>query len=475
MAKKKKHGERVSFLFDEKAGKTDGTIDLFGPDEEDEPIGEPEPEERASSGGFRMPESFDTPEPEDAFDPNDAPEQADKPVGKAKSKPDETPQFRFDRYGRRIGKRGRYGKRKNVPKAATTVVEHDTEAKREYDEARKRSEARAKRRAREEAKAAELKKAERKEKWRRSAATFVLGLLALAVLVALTWFTTRLNKIEITNVPAGYTEEKIIELSGLEPSLHKKSALLISTQKVEERIEEDPYLEATVRYSFPAKIRITLNKRDEAACVRWGPQSEYLAIIDKNGTVLDDRAETASGLLIADGMNISSAVNGSRLGDASDIQVEALIRLLQKLNERGLTDREPRISRIDMTELMQIRMYVEGKPYVIELGSVSLFDNCLDRLDRNWTSIMYEASECVKRDNATTVTIYLYGKDGSFVSPYEPGYTAPTPAPASPRPSASPGEGPQVTPDPGSDETPEPYEPQPQVTPMPHQGDPFTG
>ena len=182
-------------------------------------------------------------------------------------------------------------------------------------------------------------------------------------------------------------------------------------------------------------------------------------------------------MLIADGMSISSAVNGSRLGDASDIQVEALIRLLQKLNDRGLMDREPRINRIDLTELMQVRMYLEGKPYVIELGGVSLFDSCLDRLDRNWTRIMYEASECVKTDHATTVTIYLYGKDGSFVSPYEPGYSAPTLAPASPRTSASPGDQPGTTPNPGPEETPgsEPYEPQPQVTPMPHQGDPFTG
>lgn len=468
MAKKKKSGERVSFRFDEKAGRSDETIDLFGPDEEDEPIEEPMPEDEAPSGGFRAPESFEMPEDEPA------PEKT-KSSGKGKDKPSETPQFRFDRYGRRIGKRARYGKRKNAPRAATTVVEHDTEAKREYDEARKRSEARAKRRAREEAKAAELKKAERKEKWRRSTATFVLGVLALAALVALTWFTTRLNKIEITNVPKGYTEERIVALSGLEPSLHKKSALLISTQKVEERIEQDPYLEATVRYSFPSKIRITLSRRDEAACVRWGPQSEYLAIIDKNGTVLDDRAETASGLLIADGMSISSAVNGARLGDASDIQVEALIRLLQKLNDRGLMDREPRISRIDMTELMQIRMYVEGKPYVIELGSVSLFDTCLDRLARNWDTIMQEAAGCVRNDNALTVTIYLYGKDGSFVSPYEPGYTAPTLAPASPRPSASPGEGPQTTPNPETTSGDEPYNPQPQVTPMPHQGDPFTG
>jgi hypothetical protein len=463
LAKKKKHGERVSFRFDERAGRDEKTIDLFGPDE-DELLEEPESEGETPSERFRVPKSFDTP----LEDEDEAPEKPKKA-----DKPSDTPTFRFDRYGRRIGKRAHYGKRKDAPRATTTVVEHDTEAKREYEEARRRSEARAKRRAREEAKAAELKKAQRKEKWRRSAATFALGILALVVLALLAWFTTRLNKIEITNIPQGYTEEHIIELSGLEPSLNKKSALFISTKKVEDRIRQDPYLEATVRYSFPSKIRITLSKREEAACVLWGPVNEYLAIIDKNGIVLNDRAETANGLLIAEGMSISSAVNGSRLGDSSDTRVEALIRLLQKLNDRDLMNRTPRINRIDMTELMQIRMYLEGMPnYTIELGSVSLLDSSLDRLQRNWSEIMRYASEQTQ-GGAMNVTIYLYGKDGPYVSPYEPGYVTPTQAPVSPRPSASPGSNPESTPNPGPEETP--YEPQPQVTPMPHQDEPFTG
>ena len=463
MTKKKKRGERVSFRFDERAGRDEETIDLFGPD--DESSEEPDSEGEAPSERFRVPKSFETPVEDDADEAIDEPKKADKPSG--------TPTFRFDRYGRRIGKRAHYGKRKNAPKATTTVVEHDTEAKREYDEARRRSEARAKRRAREEAKAAELKKAQRKEKWQRSAATFVMGVLAVAVLGVLAWFTTRLHTIEVTNVPSGYTEEQIIELSGLKSSLNKKSALFISTKKVEDKIREDPYLEATVRYAFPSRIRITLSKREEAACVLWGPVNEYLAIIDKNGIVLNDRAETANGLLIAEGMNISSAVKGARLGDSSDIQVEALIRLLQKLNDRDLIDRTPRINRIDMTELMQVRMYLEGMPnYTIELGSVSLFDSCLDRLQRNWSEIMRYASEQTK-NGAMNVTIYLYGKDGPYVSPYEPGYVMPTQAPSSPRPSASPGSNPESTPNPGPEETP--YEPQPQVTPMPHQDDPYTG
>lgn len=458
MAKKNHRDERASFLFDEDAGRDRETIDLFGPDEDAEAD---EPDEE-TDGDSDLPEEPDEPEI--------APEKVHK-----KDKPSETPAFRFDRYGRRIGKKkARYGKRKNAPKATTTVVENETVAKQEYDDARARSEARAKKRAREEAKKAAMKKAERKKRRQRSASTFVLGALAIAVLLGLTWFLTRLQKVNVPYVPEGYTAQRIVELSGLEPSMNKKSALLISTRDVEKRIREnDSYLEATVRFSFPSTITITVSKRDEAACVRWGPQNEYLAIIDENGTVLNAAAESTKGLLIADGMNISSAVNGARLGDASDIQVAALIRLLTKLKELGILERTPRINRIDMTELMQIRMYVEGSPYTIEVGDTTNLETKLMLLQKHWTEIMDEASAFI-RSGRTTATIYLYSKGGINVSPYESGYMLPTQAPASfapttPSPGGETGEPPEETP---SDD---PYEQQAPSTPMPHQDNPFTG
>ncbi len=464
---KKKDGERTNFLFDDDAGRGEETIDLFAPDE-DTPA---EPEETD-------PEETDA----DAEEPAEAPASSAAPEkARAKDKPSETPQFRFDRYGRRVGKRKklRYGKRKDAPKATTTVVRNETEAKREYDEARARSEARAKKRAREQAKQAELKRAERKRQRQRSASTLVLGLLALALLLGMTWFVTRLTKINVPHIPEGYTRQRIIDLSGLESKLNKRTALFISTRDVEKRIREaDPYLDATVRYSFPSTVTITVSKREEAACVRWGPQNEYLAIIDENGTVLNSAAESANGLLIADGMSISSAVNGARLGDSSDIRVAALVRLLVKLKELGLLERTPRINRIDMTELKQIRMYVEGSPYTIEVGDTSNLETKLMLLQKHWAEIMDEASSFIRK-GYSTATIYLYSKGGVNISPYEAGHVIATPAPSA-SPSASPngesGEQPEESPGDQPEETPdENYTPAPQVTPMPHQDDPFTG
>lgn len=449
MAKKNKPSERErnGFLFDEDAGTEEDLMELFGDDAPDgEPAYEAETEPDSGSEGADMPLS-------------DEDGKVPQSVSSA---------FHFDRYGRRIDhKKNRYGKRKNAPKATTTVVEHDTEAKREYDEARARSEARAQKRAKEEARQRALKKAEKAKQRRRSLSTMVFGILALALLLAMVWFVTRLSTIRIADVPEGYTEEQIVALSKLKRG---RSMLFQSTAKAEKAIESDPYLEATVQYSFPSTVRIAVMKRAEAACVRWGPQNEYLAIIDEKGIVLNEAAESAGSLLIAEGLNISNAANGTRLGDATDTRVAALIRILTKFKELGLLSRTPRISRIDLKELMQIRIYTEGTSYTIEVGDPSNLDTKLMLLQKHWDAIMQKASDYIKSGH-TTATIYLYSKGGVSISPYEPGYAYEIPVttylPDTPRPQETPegGSAPQDTPAPET----------PSVTPMPHQSDPFTG
>ncbi len=450
MAKKKNPSERErnGFLFDENAGTETDLNDLFGDDAPDEPSEssyEPEAKPKTGSDGTDMPLEND----------------------ESKVPQSVSSTFRFDRYGRRVDhKKNRYGKRKNAPKATTTVVEHDTEAKREYDEARARAEARARKRAKEEAQQKALKKAEKQKQRRRSLSTLLFGVLAAALLLAMVWFVTRLSTVRVADVPDGYTEEEIVSLSKLKRG---RSMLFQSTANAEKAIETDPYLEATVQYSFPSTVRIAVTKRAEAACVRWGPQNEYLAIIDEKGIVLNEAAESAGSLLIAEGMNISNASNGTRIGDATDTRVAALIRILTKFKELGLLSRTPRISRIDMTELMQIRVYTEGTSYTIEVGDPSNLDTKLMLLQKHWDEIMNKAADYIKTGH-TTATIYLYSKGGVSISPYESGYTYEIPVttytPDTPRPDATPqGGAPQETPAPET----------PSTTQMPHQSDPFTG
>ncbi|MBR3038356.1 MAG: hypothetical protein IKI52_06610, partial [Clostridia bacterium] len=175
-------------------------------------------------------------------------------------------------------------------------------------------------------------------------------------------------------------------------------------------------------------------------------------------------------LLIAEGLNISNAANGTRLGDATDTRVAALIRILTKFKELGLLSRTPRISRIDLKELMQIRIYTEGTSYTIEVGDPSNLDTKLMLLQKHWDAIMQKASDYIKSGH-TTATIYLYSKGGVSISPYEPGYAYEIPVttflPDTPAPQVTPEGG--VNPEDSAEPTP------PSVTPMPHQSDPFTG
>lgn len=458
MAKKQKRSERTEFRFEENAGVEQEPLDLFAEDDASEQ------EDALFASEADKPISFDADgQTEPATIDGQAAEDDEIPRSVSAS-------FRFDRYGRRIGKKGeRYGKRKNAPKAKTTVVEHDTEAKREYDEARTRAEQRAEKRAKEAAQQAALKRAQRAKQRKRSLSTALFGIGALALLAVMVWFVTRVTTIRVVDVPEGYTEEQIITLSKLKRG---KSMLFQSTSAAETAIRRDPYLDATVQYAFPSTVRIAVTKRTEAACVRWGPQNEYLAIIDEHGTVLNATAESANNLLIAEGLSISNAVGGSRLGDATDSQVASLIRILTKLKELGILDRTPRISRIDLTELMQIRMYLEGTSYTIEVGDDTNLDTKLMLLQKHWDEILSKAAEYI-RNGYSTATIYLYSKGGVSISPYEPGYAygepvheynLETPAPST----GTPGE------PTGSDDTPE-ESTAPAVTPMPHQNDPFTG
>jgi hypothetical protein len=112
-----------------------------------------------------------------------------------------------------------------------------------------------------------------------------------------------------------------------------------------------------------------------------------------------------------------------------------------------------------------------GMSSTFEVGDTSNLETKLMLLTKHWTEIMDEAGDFI-REGKSTATIYLYSKGGVNISPYEPGYSLPTLAPASVAPSTSPGEQPQ---NPVEQPTPEPSTPEPQVTPMPHQDDPFTG
>lgn len=445
----------------EKPVKKEPVIDLFADDDEweDEPEAEWEAEQALEA-------ELPSDEPEAEWEADEP--EAEEPSGKEPSR------YRFDRYGRRIPTgTEQYGKRKTAKKATTLVVRNETDAERQRRAAQARAEERAAIRRRKEEREREIQRAQKKAKTKTRLSTIVMGVLAIGVLVLMTWFTTRIRTVRFQPIPEGYSEETLLAMSGIEIG---KSILFSDLQAAEEQLEQDAYLEASVRYAFPSTVQVTLHKREAVACVRWGPQNEYLAYIDETGIVVESEAEQAGGLLIAEGLSVTSAAEGRRIGDASDAQVVALIDILSYCKDWGLLNRTPALERIDLTELMSIHIYTETN-YSIELGDTSNLATKLMLLGKHWDTVMAKANNFL-RNGYDTATVYLYAKGGITVSPYEPGYdyaaemipdyTLSTDPPTQATFDPNGGTDPNATPGGTETETPEP-------TIMPNQDDPFTG
>ena len=336
--------------------------------------------------------------------------------------------FTFDRYGRRTGKvprkkrpKERYGKRKHAKKATTTLLLNETEVRREQEEAQKRASERDKLRQKQRRMEAEQRRARRKVemKKRLSALLVLLGLGVLLLLAG--YFTFLIQNIDVVGTTTRYTKEEIVAASGLK---RQKHILLQDLDKAQETLRQDPYLNATVKYVFPNRIRIALEERGRAGAVAWGPNKEYIAVIDKTGIVLESDASSYAGLPLVQGLIITGANKGARIGDPADEQVQSMLDVLSTLDELGLADK---IKTVDLTETMGISLYTpEG--YRIEVGDTSDLLTKLNRLKKNYTAIMDKATQYMGR-GADSVTIYLYSKNGVVISPHEVGYVAASPSP----------------------------------------------
>ena len=382
--------------------------------------------------------------------------------------------FAFDRFGRRTGKvprkkrpKERYGKRKHAKKATTTLLLNETEALREREEARKRASERDKLRQKQRHLEMEQRRAQRRveRKKRLYAILVLLGLFVLLLLAG--YFTFLIRSIDVVGTLTRYTKEELITASGLKLQKH---ILLQDLDEAQEKLRRDPYLNATVKYVFPNRIRITLEERGRAGAVAWGPNKEYIAIIDRAGIVLESDASSYTGLPLVQGLIITGANRGGRIGDPADEQVQSMLDVLSTLEELGLSDK---IKTVDLTETMGISRYTpEG--YRIEVGDTSDLFTKLNRLRKNYTAIMDKATQYIGR-GADSVTIYLYSKNGVVISPHEVGYVAASPSPNATMfvPAQRNPDEPSVTPAPNN--TPDPDATPGPDTPPPFNQGGFTG
>ena len=296
----------------------------------------------------------------------------------------------------------------------------------------------------------------------------ILVLLGLFVLLLLAgYFTFLIRSIDVVGTLTRYTKEELITASGLKLQKH---ILLQDLDEAQEKLRRDPYLNATVKYVFPNRIRITLEERGRAGAVAWGPNKEYIAIIDRAGIVLESDASSYTGLPLVQGLIITGANRGGRIGDPADEQVQSMLDVLSTLEELGLSDK---IKTVDLTETMGISLYTpEG--YRIEVGDTSDLFTKLNRLRKNYTAIMDKATQYIGR-GADSVTIYLYSKNGVVISPHEVGYVAASPSPNATMfvPAQRNPDEPSVTPAPNN--TPDPDATPGPDTPPPFNQGGFTG
>ena len=346
----------------------------------------------------------------------------------------EDPFITFDWTGSRTGKRKtNYGRRKNAKKASTVIVTNDTEPAREEEEARIRAEKRDYIRDREIKKRREAQKAQFLRNLRQRLT--VMGLLGILLVIAIiaSFFVFRVTGISVNGTCTRYDAETIIEKSGLVKGRH---ILLQDLSGAQEALNADPYLEATVKYIFPNKVNVTIQERKGIGAVQWGPDNEYIALVDAEGYVLDARLNAQGNIPLVKGLVLTRVLAGSKIGDDADEQVQSTLDVLSALDAHGLL---AKIRTVDITETMGISLYT-AENYRIELGSVSDLETKLNRLSGGWTTIMQQANSFKSKNGVDNITIYLYSKYGVTVSPHDVGYVdennipvstvaEPTPAP----------------------------------------------
>ena len=478
--KKKNNPEGYIDLFADDDEEEEASVgSLFSDDDEDEEAAEEEDlaaeDEEAEEDGADGEEAepahteYGMPLPTDEEASYVEPEEKFDRTGNASKE-----SFAFDRFGRRTGKvprkkrpKERYGKRKHAKKATTTLLLNETEVLREREEARKRASERDKLRQKQRRLEMEQRRAQRRveRKKRLYAILVLLGLFVLLLLAG--YFTFLIRSIDVVGTLTRYTKEELITASGLKLQKH---ILLQDLDEAQEKLRRDPYLNATVKYVFPNRIRITLEERGRAGAVAWGPNKEYIAIIDRAGIVLESDASSYTGLPLVQGLIITGANRGGRIGDPADEQVQSMLDVLSTLEELGLSDK---IKTVDLTETMGISLYTpEG--YRIEVGDTSDLFTKLNRLRKNYTAIMDKATQYIGR-GADSVTIYLYSKNGVVISPHEVGYVAASPSPNATMfvPAQRNPDEPSVTPAPNN--TPDPDATPGPDTPPPFNQGGFTG
>ncbi len=159
---------------------------------------------------------------------------------------------------------------------------------------------------------------------------FILILLFI-IAVAVTFTTPVLNITSVT--VTGNTHTATGEILGAAGIPIGTNTYRVSMKKAEERIEALPYIrEAEAKRRFPARVRIEITEREEAAAVEC--PGGY-AIVDATGRVLRVSIEEKDGILVTGG-EVLEACPGQKIVTKNERFCEDLITLLGALEKEDV-------------------------------------------------------------------------------------------------------------------------------------------
>ncbi|MBO4562270.1 MAG: FtsQ-type POTRA domain-containing protein [Clostridia bacterium] len=186
-------------------------------------------------------------------------------------------------------------------------------------------------------------------KKRRSAAFFAVLIIAcVAAFLIIMFFVTRVDTITVTGAER-YSDESIINLSGL---FTGKNLYFYDLDAAKRSIETDPYLKCRgIQRIFPTELNILISERMEFAYIPMGAGS--CAVMDETGYVLSIRRENeCEGLIPIYGLSSMGFSVGTNIAsDKSKLRPYTVMEIIEAVGERSYAIRSIDISNSSSVKL----------------------------------------------------------------------------------------------------------------------------
>lgn len=204
-----------------------------------------------------------------------------------------------------------------------------------------------------------MKEKNTKKKRRRKKRYLLKFVLLLAFGTGIYYFISSslfdIQKITVEN-NSYYTGQQVISIAeaGMGGNLFKTS-----TTDMKDKLLKDPYIKnAVISRKLPDELIITVEERQEAACVPYG---DRFIIIDKEGMILR-MTDVAPALTLFTGMTLTNIETGTPLQAEENSMLSGTLRLLAGMEENELFFKRIEFSGIVIRAYIYDNLLCEGSP-----------------------------------------------------------------------------------------------------------------